>query len=240
MSNPETFQFHHEFEIGSFQVNPSGNLRPKDLADLFQEVAWRHADSGDFGRNLQKENRMWVLSRLEIKVIQMPVWGQEVSVYTAGRGVEGLFAFREFLMVDSKGEELASGMSSWVLLDAETKRIVKPDSVLPPELFQINQKPDWIPEKHRIRDLGEKSFSIKVQPSDLDLQNHVNNTSYIRWIEDGIIEGSPGIQFLSINYLAECFLGDQLVIFQAAVDQGIQLVGKSEEKTVFSARVLLF
>ncbi|TFV94608.1 acyl-ACP thioesterase [Algoriphagus kandeliae] len=240
MSAPETFQFHHDFEIGSFQVNPSGNLRLKDLADLFQEAAWRHADSGDFGRNLQKENRMWVLSRLEIKVNQMPVWGDEVRVYTAGRGVEGLFAFREFLMVNSKEEELARGISSWVLLDAESKRIVKPGSVLPPELFKINQKPDWIPEKHRIRDLGANAFSIKVQPSDLDLQNHVNNTSYIRWVEDGILEKSKGIQFLSINYLAECFLRDEVSIFKSTSDQVIQLVGKVEEKTVFSAKVQLF
>lgn len=239
MSPIETFQFHRDFEIGSFQVNPNGKLRLKDLADLFQEVAWRHADSGDFGRTLQKENRMWVLSRLEIKVNQMPVWGEEVRVFTAGRGVEGLFAFREFLMVNSKEEELASGMSSWVLLDTETKRIIKPETVLPSELFQINQKPDWIPERHRIRDLGENAFAISVQHSDLDLQNHVNNTSYIRWIEDGVFENGKGIQFLSINYLAECFLGDQVEIYKFSKEGEVQLVGISQGKTVFSSLVQL-
>ncbi|NVJ84751.1 MAG: acyl-ACP thioesterase [Algoriphagus sp.] len=239
MSTPQSFQFDRQFEIGSFQVNPSGFLRIKDLADLFQEVAWRHADSGDFGRVLQKENRMWVLSRLEIQVLRMPVWGDAVRVFTAGRGVEGLFAFREFLMVDAVGNPLAKGMSSWLLLDAETKRITKPESVLPPELFQLNKKPEWIPEKHRIKEFGEKSHEVRVQPSDLDLQNHVNNTSYLRWIEDWAVLQGRNIAFISINYLAECFLGDQVEVFSSFQEGKQQIVGMIEGRTVFTARLKL-
>ena len=68
---------------------------------FFQEVAWRHADSADFGRILQEANQMWVLSRFEIKCEDFPSWGDHVEIFTAGRGVEGLFAFREFF--DARG-----------------------------------------------------------------------------------------------------------------------------------------
>jgi hypothetical protein len=66
MKYPESFQFQKNFEINSFFVNPKGSLRIKGLADLFQEIAWKHADSQDFGRNLSKANQMWVLARLII------------------------------------------------------------------------------------------------------------------------------------------------------------------------------
>jgi medium-chain acyl-[acyl-carrier-protein] hydrolase len=94
MSLPEDFQFSKEFEIGSFQVNPDGRLRLASLADLLQEIAWRHADSADFGRNLVESRLMWALSRMDIRVERFPKWGETVSIFTGGKGADKLFAFR--------------------------------------------------------------------------------------------------------------------------------------------------
>lgn len=236
MSTPQqSFQYSKVFEIGSFQVDPNGSLRWKDLADLFQEVAWRHADSADFGRILQEANQMWVLSRLEIKCEELPKWGDQVEVFTAGRGVEGLLAFREFLMLGKKGKMLAAGMSSWLLLDSQSKKIIAPEKALPDHLFKINSKPAWIPERHRLKSLEKSAFGVKVRASDLDLQNHVNNTSYIRWVEDFMQEEGRIIETISINYLAECFLGDQVDFFIKRLDSELQVLGQVGEKKVFSA-----
>ncbi len=236
-SKSESFQFSKVFEIGSFQVNPEGKLRWKDLADLFQEVAWRHADSADFGRILQEANQMWVLSRFEIKCEDLPSWGDQVEIFTAGRGVEGLFAFREFLMLGDKGKTLAAGMSSWLLLDSQSKKIIAPEKALPDHLFTINSKPAWIPERHRLKSIEKSAIGVKVRASDLDLQNHVNNTSYIRWVEDFMQEEGLKIESLSINYLAECFLGDQVDFFIKRLDSELQILGQVGEKKVFSAVV---
>ncbi|HAH37333.1 MAG TPA: acyl-ACP thioesterase, partial [Algoriphagus sp.] len=61
MSYPENFQFRKIFEINSFMVSPNGTLRVKSLAVLLQEIAWKHADSEDFGRNLMESQQMWAL-----------------------------------------------------------------------------------------------------------------------------------------------------------------------------------
>lgn len=237
MSIPEGLQYQKNYEINSFLVDPSGKLRIKGLFDLLQEIAWRHADSQDFGRNLAASNQMWVLSRMEVKVIEMPSWGQEVRLATGGRGVDRIFAFREFLMQDISGKVLVRGMSSWLLLDTESKRMLKPESVLPQELFDTSMKPEWQPEKLLVKGRLKATETVIVRASDLDLYNHVNNASYVRWVED-LIEGETAdISSLTLNYISECHKGDQVKLELYESETCFFVLGKVGDRNCFSARV---
>lgn len=235
MTFPEDFQFEKKFEVGSFQVNPKGRIRLFALADLLQEIAWRHADSADFGRNLLESKQMWVLSRLEIKVFEFPKWGDRIQLFTGGRGAEKLFAFREFLVRDERERVIARAMSSWLLLHTETKRIQRPESVLPASLFDPRKTPDWQPQKLEL--LGDLAAEeeVKVRYSDLDLYHHVNNTSYIRWVENFAADRGVFPSNLSINYLSECVAGEVvgLQFFQSG--SGNWISGQVNGKKVFLA-----
>jgi acyl-ACP thioesterase len=237
MNLPEDFQFTREFEVGSFQVHPNGNISLTSLADLLQEIAWRHADSGDFGRNLLDTQQMWVLSRLEIKVLEFPKWGDKIRLFTGGRGTEKLFAFREFMVWDQNQQVLARAMSSWLLLNSETKRIQRPEQVLPAHLFDPAKKPDWQPEKLGIQGEWKGKEEIRVRHSDLDLYNHVNNTSYVRWVENFLADRSIFPAQLSINYLAESLSEEMLELSFFEAENGKYLEGKVGSKSVFIAKV---
>ena len=236
MSLGDSFQYSLPFQVGSFQVHPDGNISLASLADFLQEIAWRHADSADFGRNLMESNQMWVLSRLDIRVKKSPTWGEKIHAFTAGRGADKLFAFREFLVLNSNGDVLVKAMSSWLLLHTETKRPLRPEVVLPAHLFDPTQKPDWQPEKIRIH--GEEIYreTLKVRYSDLDLNNHVNNTSYILWVENILRENNFPTNEVLINYQAECLFGDEVNLSLWATDQGMVLQGLVGEKLVLLAR----
>lgn len=236
MTLPEDFQFEKSFEVGSYQVHPSGKIRLFSLADLLQEIAWHHADSADFGRILLENRQMWVLSRLEIKVEDFPKWGDQVQFFTGGRGAEKLFAFREFMVRDNQGRVLARAMSSWLLVHTGSKRIQRPESVLPPALFDPSKAPAWQPEKLSAQGelIGEEQ--IQVRFSDLDLYDHVNNTSYIRWVENFAADRGVFPSNLSINYLSECVAGDvvRLKFFQSGPE--FLISGEVGEKHVFVSR----
>lgn len=236
MSLGDSFQYSLPFQVGSYQVHPDGKISLTSLADFLQEIAWRHADSADFGRNLMESNLMWVLSRLDIRVKKSPTWGEKIQAFTAGRGADKLFAFREFLILDQNGEVLVRAMSSWLLLHTETKRPQRPEVVLPARLFDPTQKPDWQPEKIRI--LGEEIYqeTLKVRYSDLDLNNHVNNTSYILWVENILRENNFQPNELLINYQAECILGDEVSLSLWVKDQEMLVQGLVGEKLVLLAR----
>ena len=235
MKQPVDFHFGKEFTVGSFQVHPDGKLRMNSLADFFQEVAWGHADSADFGRNILEDNLSWILSRFDIRATNLPTWGESIKVLTAGRGVDKLFAFREFLITDLQGKPLARAMSSWVLLNTVSKKIHRPEQVLPTALFDPQLKPDWQPDRIRISGklLFEEEF--KVRFSDLDLNNHVNNTTYIRWVEDLFKDHQIDSSQLLINYLAECVLGDQVKLELYKSEDKFQIQGKVLNKSVFLA-----
>jgi medium-chain acyl-[acyl-carrier-protein] hydrolase len=237
MSLPEGLQFTKEFEVGSFQVHPNGKIRLFSLADLLQEIAWRHADSGDFGRNLLETKQMWVLSRLEIRVFEFPSWGDQLRIFTGGRGAEKLFAFREFLVWDSNSKVVARAMSSWLLLNSETKRIQKPELVLPPELFDPSKAPEWQPEKLAVCGVVLAQDQLVVRHSDLDLYQHVNNTSYIRWVEDFLAERAIFPDRISINYLSECLSGDKVDLVLYEFENQFLVEGKVAAKFVFLAKI---
>lgn len=237
MRIPEGLQFHYPCEVGSYQVHPDGNLSLTSLADLFQETAWRHADSADFGRNLGEDDLMWALSRLDIRVNKFPKWGDKIHLFTGGRGADKLFAFREFLISDQNQQVLARGMSSWLLLNSISKRIQKPESVLPAALFDPTVKPAWQPSKISVSGDLITSEEVIVRLSDLDLNNHVNNTSYIRWVEDLLFDHDILPDSLVVNYLSECRIGESVLIKLFKKEMGFILSGSVNNKLVFTAQV---
>jgi acyl-ACP thioesterase len=237
MSLPENFQFEKVFEVGAYQVHPHGNMRISCLADFFQEIAWKHADSEGFGRTLLEQQLMWALSRIEIKVSQFHRWGDRLRIFTGGRGQAGAFAFREFLVWNEQEEVVARAMSSWLLVHIEKKRILKPDSVLPSSLFNPLVAPDWQPIKLEASGPEIAHESISVQHSDLDLYNHVNHTSYIRWIENSAAAQGIFPSQLAVNYLSECKGGDVVYLTHLGHGNAPYFQGRVQDKLVFEAQI---
>jgi medium-chain acyl-[acyl-carrier-protein] hydrolase len=233
-----TFQYEKQFEVLSFQIDPKGQLRWSALGDLLQEIAWKHADSKDFGQNLFEQGFHWVLSRMSIQVSRLPAWGDVVTVKTAGRGINKLFALREFLVEDGAGNTLVSAMSAWLLLDSGSKRPKRPDQILPVELFPPQAEAELLPEKLTSPTSMHQGRDFLVRPSDLDMNNHVNNVAYIRWVEDFCTSNDIQFSDLAINYLAEALLNETIRIDMAdEEDKQIILTGSIHDKVIFIARI---
>lgn len=230
------FHYQKEFEVMSFQISPEGKIRWAALSDLLQEVAWKHADSRDYGQQIFEKGLVWVLSRMEFKMLERPVWGERIKVKTAaGSGINPLFAVREFLVENDKGKTLLTAISAWLLLDMETKKPQRPGTVLPQESYQpMNVLPGINLKVPPIGDLIE-SYHFRVKPSDLDMNNHVNNVSYIRWIEDFCDLKGIKMKELLINYQAEAVLGEEIILSYFSEETKVNLLGKQGEKLVFSS-----
>ncbi|MEP0711288.1 MAG: hypothetical protein ABJC55_05130, partial [Algoriphagus sp.] len=80
-----------------------------------------------------------------------------------------------------------------------------------------------------------KTERLRVRYSDLDLNNHVNNTSYVRWVENILRENGCDTPRFLINYLAECGMGDVLDINLYRHEQDFLVEGLVEDKQVFLA-----
>ncbi|HEY4789292.1 MAG TPA: acyl-ACP thioesterase domain-containing protein [Bacteroidales bacterium] len=217
----EQFQsrWQKKFVIRSYHADVNQKATIPALCDYFQEVAWEHAEHLDFGfEHLKTVGKFWVLSRLQMEVYNYPVWGDEITVTTWPRGLDGMFALREFLVISASGSKLAAATTSWLVLDAEKHRPqrISPEDfskfmILTDSALGITAEKIAKPESP----IAEESFKAKF--SDIDVNRHVNNVKYIEWAIDSFpndILMSREIGSFSVNFTGEASLGDAITLWK--------------------------
>lgn len=205
----------YNFIVKSYDSDQNGKLNLPALFLFLQESAWNNALANGFGfEYLEKENAFWVLSRVLVKIDKYPEWKDEIEIKTWPKGADGFFAIRDF-EVYSKGRIIGRVTSSWLILDRDTKRPRKPES------FNFIHE-NFISDQAIERKLNKIIFSgetkeiekRKVYYSDLDVNKHVNNATYVRWILDSFFsnESKDEITEFEINFLMELSLNDKFTI----------------------------
>ena len=86
-------------------------------------------------------------------MIEWPLWEDSIIVKTWPNGTDKLFALRNYEVKYPDGRHIASGTSSWLILDRTTKKVQRPDSIL----SQYN--PDLHSESSPIR------YATKIEPA---------------------------------------------------------------------------
>lgn len=168
------------------------------LARLLQESAGHHAETAQMGfRQLIERGKAWVLCRMYYEVNRLPMEGETVTVRTWSRGTDGLFAFREFQLLDDKGVA-ATCSTYWVIIDMATRKAVR----IRDYWAGIDTHADCATSRESLdrlripRDVGEAvtMAQFPVKPSMLDHTFHVNNAEYIKWVFDNLppTEAMPG------------------------------------------------
>ncbi len=218
------------FRIRANEVDMHGLVRLDALFGYFQEAAGHHARLLGVGRQaLEAQGCFWVLSRCWMQIRKYPAWGQDVIVRTWPRGVERLFALRHFRLQTEDGLEFGSGISAWLILDQAKHRPVRPapflQHIIVPNEPKVNG--DLVAKQVTASDAGELR-RISVPYSDLDVNRHVNNAAYERWILDSFgpeLQNKQRIDSIRIDYLSETLFDETIALkAQGRESNGSQLV----------------
>jgi medium-chain acyl-[acyl-carrier-protein] hydrolase len=204
-----------EVRVRSYDVTPQGTASVLALADYFQEAAGRHAaELGVSMQDLLAENRAWVLAHFRMEIDRLPAWNEEITIETWPSGLERLFATREVVFRDEEGKDLARGTSSWLVIDTERRRPVRPpdglyDIETPDRPAPLDTDLDDLPAPGRID--CERDFTVRYH--DLDLNRHVNNVRYLEWALETLpveILDERRCTGLALQFEAEATLGDPI------------------------------
>lgn len=235
--------------VRSYDVGSDGLLKPQTLFQFFQEAASNHATELGAGYDfLQEQGVFWALSRVKIEIARLPVWRDEITLTTWPKGVDKIFAVRDFRMTDREGGVLVRGTSYWLLVDIEKMRPRRVDGLA--RSLPLNENEHALQEslgKIAVPDGLEVRYERKVMASDLDVNNHVNNTEYIRWITDALARNEGTIQTirnLQVNYLEEARLGEVMVFYVGRDSEDgavafVEGVNRETSAKVVQARVSL-
>ncbi|MFN8240580.1 MAG: thioesterase [Bacteroidales bacterium] len=215
----ESLEYRKTYVVHVYDIASNEYLAIHSLFNYLQDIASEHATRLRFGRDdLMKDNRFWVLSRIYARISRWPGWEEKLTIATWPRGTDRLFALRDFSISDEKGGHIASATSSWLVVDKETRRVQRPDSLL---THLQKDLPEGQATGRNAGKIDAPSGKIHEEPafpvrhSDIDMNLHVNNVNYLRWVTD-CYNSSFYRKYMpssvEINYLAEALPGDRVII----------------------------
>lgn len=234
-----------EYHVNWYDADCTGRLSLPALCGFLEETSWRHANHLNIGwTEANKQHNAWVLVRMQMQIDEWPLWNQAIRVVTWPRGVDKLFAYRDFRIEDMKGRILVHVTSTWLVLDIESRRPVRPELVkdaltyiLPDRALSNDATKLNFPHINDSNLLGE----IKVSYPDIDLNGHTNNIRYTEWIlrhlPEKLLKENP-IKHFAINYLAESHIGDDLKLYSEGDFTNLSVGGirQADNKNVFAAQ----
>ncbi len=214
MAEPNIWQ--ETYQIRSYEVDCHHRLSVLAIFNFMQEVASRHAEAlGVSIQQLLSENYTWLLSRLKIKIASFPAWKDRIVLRTWPSGTQRLFALRDFEILDGDDQTVAEAISAWLVLDVQKRRPVRigqfVERLKPLEGDHI--LPDTL-EKLPGLDARTHDKEIMVRHRDLDINQHVNNVSFVEWLVESVparVLKTSVLTELEINFLAEAFYEERLL-----------------------------
>ncbi|XBI60146.1 palmitoyl-acyl carrier protein thioesterase, chloroplastic-like [Aegilops tauschii subsp. strangulata] len=201
--------------VRSYEVGPDRTATLETILNLLQETAlnhvWMSGLLGDgFGatHGMIKSNLIWVVSRMHVQVDHYPLWGDvlEIDTWVGSSGKNGMR--RDWLIRGrGSGNIYVRATSTWVMMNKNTRRLSKM-----PEEVRGEISP-WFIDRHAIHEEATEKIikldsnakhvdsDLKPKRSDLDMNQHVNNVKYVRWMLETIPD-----QFLQHHQLSSIIL----------------------------------
>jgi acyl-ACP thioesterase len=236
------------FAVRDYEVDAQGRLSVLTLCHLMQEAASRHAQTCGMSLDqLQAENFTWLLSRMLLRVTDYPGWQEPIEIQTWPTGIEKRFALRDFRATDKAGRVFGAATSAWLVIDTVKRRLARIEPfldrfVLRPDVRALPERLSKLPRLAEAE--HERAFAVRYR--DLDLNQHVNNVSYLEWILESLpfdLKGKASLAELEVNFLAEAFPGDRVLArWQPQVDNDLafrhSIVQETDGRELIRARTV--
>lgn len=172
-----------DVEIKNFEVDFKYNFKIYSLLNYFQHLASSHADELNFGyENLEKNNLIWILHSIEIKIFSIPKFNDFIKISTITKGLTNIYAIRCY-EVYHKNIKIIDAVSYWLLVDKTSHRPVRPQyqNFIDKNIFFDNEIIKS-PKKIKISDSKILKYTYSFKYLDIDINQHVNNTEYAKLV----------------------------------------------------------
>lgn len=254
---PEELTYIRTLDIRSEQVDMTRRMRMAELFRLLEDVSIAHTEELGCTRvETLDKGLLWIITRQLVEIDEMPEYDDEITV----RGWQGdmmhLF-FPRFYEILKGDKVIIRAQALWALVDTESRSLIMPEDYgieLPgrPGSDDMMLPAIVIPET-----AGEPVFSEKLVTrfSQMDINGHMNNTSYFNLIDDAIwtdvssripedaatdtkaaASAMPVPKTLYINYMNEIRPGERLTLSEYKDGDTIYFEGAGD-KPFFRVRI---
>lgn len=161
---------------------------------------------------IEEAGYVWVIIQYNMDIDRLPSSGEDIRIETSYETFTKIFTYRNFKVYDAADNLIITVTSTWLLMDAIERKMVRITSDLVQNFTNIQE------EKHlkrrpkpRFEETSERfEEAFKVRYSNIDINRHVNNSHYFEWMQEPL-----GADFLkrhvptaiNINFSKEVLYG---------------------------------
>lgn len=208
------------YTVQTYDIDHHRKMKVAALVRQMQEAAMQNVMELKVSVwDMEEQHFSWVLLRKKLQVKRLPMIGEKLTFVTYPSGFERVFTYRDFFVFDEKGEPIATSATTWLLLQTQTRRMVRTpeipefvlayESQIPPAEDCLPRAEVNLPELKKI----DTALSFRTGFHDLDFNGHLNNAFYIQWMletlpDQILVEGK--LQDLQIQYKVEAHWKDEI------------------------------
>lgn len=200
-----------KFDVTNNDVDCFGRLKPSSILNMMQEAAGRQCvDLQVSSEALARRGLIWAITRQHIQIERLPTAGTLVTIETWPGETSRVAYPRSTIGYDQAGNVLFRAISLWVLMDADSRKMVLPGkSGL--EFTGTNRGIELAIPASLAPVKLEGSRQRQVVFSELDRNGHMSNTRYLDWAMDllpsAFHRDHPMTDF-TVTYLSEAREGE--------------------------------
>ncbi|WP_028972790.1 acyl-[acyl-carrier-protein] thioesterase [Spirochaeta cellobiosiphila] len=233
--------FEDNYRVTFVDCNAKGVIKASAIMDVLQEVAGAH--SGAIGYSWEKLHDLgfvFLLSRIGFEMHQYPGNGDIIKILTWTTEARGFVGERHYQLRNASNELVCEAQTTWILFDLKKGRPARPGNLL--EEFPVRKDYSSPINAVKLEAVSNPSSFTdwSVRYSDLDMNQHVNNSRYLHWLLDTYdMDHHTGHVLSEVqgNFLNEVHYGDPLQFYKDSKGNSDLISGRSGDKELFRFRL---
>ena len=226
--------YSQELRLKNRDVDMHRRLRTSRLFELLQEAAIAHTEALGMGREKTLDRGLlWVVTLQRAEIARMPEYDELVHIATwPGNTMHILFP-RYYRITDAAGNALIEASALWALMDRNTRKVIFPEEHGVAIKGMRTGKEIPLPRAPKIPK-AEESEAFTVPYSYVDLNGHMNNTTYFDLAEDIIPDAAEckELTMIEAEYVNEARYGEEITVRWGREGGRVYLTGERDKTVV--------
>lgn len=207
-----------KFTVRFSDCDEYSRLKLSRLFQFTEEVALADAQRKGYGLwNMMKAGYGCAVTRMKLRLNHTPILGEDLLVSTwAKENYKDKVIYKDYVVRDTRGNVLAEGTSSWLLVDLKTGKAVAPSTS--PFPVPLEEGKEALTDKLEILSMGlfpKVVDQVQGRNTDMDINHHVNHCRYVDWVLDTLNREeikTRGIRSIQMNYINQVPLNEKVDI----------------------------
>ena len=214
MSYPQRIEQHYRARFD--ECGADGLMRSSGYLRYAQEMAWVHSDQLGLDRRWYEEHQLtWVVRSLQLDIVAPIVNGQTLTVSTEVVGWRRALSRRRTELCGPDGSIAARVLIDWVGLGPTGRPVRIPSEII--TMLSESGAATFDPIRASLPPVpaDAASHEVTVRPRDIDPMAHVNNATYLDFMEEGLAPAGDADlvrvpRRYQVEYVTAAELGDRL------------------------------